>query len=68
MSLFLALCRAVDEKIAMKKQGIPIGDAIFKDGKIKPLDKAPKHVKIARKKKAKRSVDAWKAAQHPRGK
>lgn len=56
------------EEAAMKKTGIPIGDAILKDGKIKPIDKAPKHAKIARNKKASRAEKAWKAAQHPRGK
>jgi hypothetical protein len=66
MSLFLALCRAVDEKIAMKKSGIPItGVNLDKSGKLRKVSKTPKPLASGKHRKAARAEKAWK---HPRGK
>lgn len=66
MSLFLALCKAVDEKIAMsrgkhtividKKTGLP---------KAKP-PRIPKPIAKGKRLKADREAKAWAKAQHPR--
>ena len=67
MSLFLALCKAVDEKIAMKKSGIPVPGFSEKDGKVKRKPpRTPKTIAKGKRLKADREAKAWAKAQHPR--
>lgn len=61
MTAVLQIIHILEAKLSGHKIALPTF-RIDKNGKPVPIDKAPKHVKQAKRAKAERKAKAWKAA------